>query len=102
MHEMLDMSIVYPHNAVILNMLCCIIWIYSKYYMYRFVGDTFLVSQCTNEFKNIYTNEEFILFDYISGYFKQDKKGIKIVMKVKKEKNYIRELKDYALKGRKW
>ena len=76
--------------------------IYSKYYMYRFVGDTFLVSQCTNEFKNIYTNEEFILFDYVSGYFKQDKKGIKIVMKVKKEKNYIRELKDYALKGRKW
>lgn len=75
--------------------------IYSKYYMYRFVGDTFLVSQCTNQFKNIYTNEEFILFDYVSGYFKQDKKGIKIVMKVKKEKNYIKELKEYALKGRK-
>lgn len=31
--KMLDMSIVYPHNAVILNMLCCIIWIYSKHYM---------------------------------------------------------------------
>ena len=33
MHKMLDMSIVYPYNAVILNMLCCIIWIYSKHYM---------------------------------------------------------------------
>lgn len=75
--------------------------LYSKYYMYRFIGDAFLVSQCTNEFKNIYTNEEFILFDYVSGYFKQDKKGIKIVMRIKKEKNYIKELKDYALKGRK-
>ena len=31
--KMLDMSIVNPLNAVILNMLCCIIWKYSKYYM---------------------------------------------------------------------
>lgn len=75
--------------------------IYSRYYFYRFNGNMFMISQCSNQGGRIFFESEDIVFENIDGYFEQDKNGIKIVIKIKKNINYIKELKGYALKGRK-
>lgn len=75
--------------------------IHSRYYFYRFNGNMFLISQCSNQSGRIFFENEDIVFEDIDGYFEQDKNGIKIVVNIKKNLNYIKELKGYALKGRK-
>lgn len=75
--------------------------IYSRYYFYRFNGNMFMISQCSNQGGRIFFESEDIVFENIDGYFEQDKNGIKIVINIKKNINYIKELKGYALKGRK-
>ena len=75
--------------------------IYSRYYFYRFNGNMFMISQCSNQGGRIFFESEDIVFENIDGYFEQDKNGIKIVINIKKNINYIKGLKGYALKGRK-
>lgn len=75
--------------------------IYSKYYVYRFINMYFYVYEYTNSIGYMILEDSELIFDYVNGYFEWDNSGIKIVMKIKKEKESIKELKGYALKGRK-
>lgn len=75
--------------------------VYSKYFVYRFTNSYFYVYEYKNIIGNITLENDELIFDYVNGYFEWDETGIKIVMNVKKEEKKIKELRGYALKGRK-
>lgn len=75
--------------------------VYSKYFVYRFTNSYFYVYEYKNSIGNILLENGELIFDYVNGYFEWDKTGIKIVMNVKKEEKKVKELRGYALKGRK-